>query len=90
MRAVKRAGEDGNTRRLDLLADKLVAAGLAGDVSALREIGDRLDGKAAQPISGRVEHDHTLRTEPLSATDRWLAELVGGGAESKVPKPLLN
>lgn len=39
-------------KKLDLLARALVDAGLTGDVSALREIGDRLDGKVAQAITG--------------------------------------
>ena len=42
----------GGERKLRLLADRLVAEGLSGDVSALKEIGDRLDGKARQEISG--------------------------------------
>jgi hypothetical protein len=37
-------------KRLAQLADVLVAAGLAGDVPALKEIGDRLDGKVAQAL----------------------------------------
>ena len=36
---------------LDALADKLVEAGLAGDISALKEIGNRLDGMAHQSVS---------------------------------------
>lgn len=32
--------------KLDALAQALVARGLEGDMAALREIGDRLDGKA--------------------------------------------
>lgn len=52
-RAVKRRLEgEGKPQALDQLADKVVALGLDGDVQALKEIGDRLDGKAAQ----RVEH----------------------------------
>ena len=47
-RAVKRAGKDGQTKRLELLADKLVDEALSGDVPALKEIGDRLDGRPAQ------------------------------------------
>ncbi len=50
-RAVKRrlAG-DGDPQALDRLADKLVEKGLEGDIPAIREIGDRLDGKPAQSI----------------------------------------
>jgi hypothetical protein len=45
-RAVKRTLEDGQTRRLDALADRLVEKGLEGDVVAMKEVGDRLDGKS--------------------------------------------
>lgn len=58
MRAVRRLGGDqppsnpSEAQRLDLLADALVAKGLDGDVPAIREVGDRLDGKPTQPIGG--------------------------------------
>lgn len=50
--AINRAllAEDG--KKLRALADKLVSVALDGDVTALREIGDRLDGKPAQAITG--------------------------------------
>lgn len=41
-------GKKKKTRYLNLLADKLVEKGAAGDVNALKEIADRLDGKAPQ------------------------------------------
>jgi hypothetical protein len=47
---LKRTHADGNTKRLELLADKLVEKALDGDVTAIKEIGDRLDGKAKQQI----------------------------------------
>ncbi len=37
-------------KKIRRLADKLVAAALDGDVSALKEVGDRLDGKPAQAL----------------------------------------
>ncbi len=43
------------TKALRLLARRLVACGLEGDVSALREIGDRLDGRAMQGIDVRMD-----------------------------------
>jgi hypothetical protein len=51
-RAVKRRleGKD-SPQALDKLADAIVSAGLAGDIAALREIGDRLDGKPAQGVT---------------------------------------
>ena len=40
---------------LDEIARALIAKGLAGDVSALKEIADRLDGKVATVIAGDPE-----------------------------------
>lgn len=39
---------EGKPQKIERLADNLVEAGLAGDMSAVREIGDRLDGRPAQ------------------------------------------
>jgi len=44
---------------LDKLADKLVAAADAGDKEAyqiMEKIGDRMEGKAAQPLVGDDDH----------------------------------
>ncbi len=48
--AVHRLASDGKTKHLDLLAMRLVKAGAEGDVAALREIGDRLDGKPVSTV----------------------------------------
>lgn len=50
MRAVHRTAAGQKTKRLDLLADQLVKSGIAGDMDAIKEIGDRLDGKATQGV----------------------------------------
>lgn len=42
--------EDG--KKLRSLADKLIERAEQGDVTALKEIGDRLDGKPTQIIAG--------------------------------------
>ena len=44
--AVNEAYEDGDKKKLRVLADKLVDKALGGDIAALREIGDRLGRKA--------------------------------------------
>ena len=49
--AVNEPDDDGR-KKLRRLADVIVARALAGDVTAMREIGDRLDGKPAQAIVG--------------------------------------
>lgn len=47
-------------KKLRKVADAVVAAAIDGDVTAAREIGDRLDGKPTQAITGAeggpVEH----------------------------------
>jgi hypothetical protein len=52
-RAVMRRMDGSKTapQKLEKLADALVTAALSQDISALREIGDRLDGKATQGIA---------------------------------------
>lgn len=46
--AVSRATTRGEpTKRLQSLAEKCVELGLSGDMTAIKEIGDRLDGRAA-------------------------------------------
>ena len=42
-------------RELDALAEKLIDNALAGDMAALKELGDRIEGKAVQPIGGDDE-----------------------------------
>jgi hypothetical protein len=51
--------------RLILLAERLFAEALAGDMVAIKEIGDRLDGKPAKAVIGDY-------TQPIELTIRWL------------------
>lgn len=48
--AVRRAVLRGDA--LNRLADKLIAEALDGDMAAMREIGDRLDGKPTVSVTG--------------------------------------
>ena len=55
--------QDGKVKKiryLNVLASKLVQKGIAGDVRAIREIGDRLDGKPKQTIAGDPEAPTTV------------------------------
>lgn len=48
---------EGDVSKLRLLADKLIDAGLGGDVQAIRDIRDTIDGKPAQAITGDDDAD---------------------------------
>jgi hypothetical protein len=48
-------------KKLDKVAEALFDAAMAGDVSAAKEIGDRMDGKVAQAIVGGSEEDDPIR-----------------------------
>lgn len=54
--AINEASEDGGTR-LRQVADALVLKAVSGDVQAIKEIADRLDGKVPQAVVGDDEHD---------------------------------
>ena len=59
MVAVKREMTDAEgkpTKKLALLADKLVNEAIDGNVVALKEIGDRLDGRASQAVDAKVDN----------------------------------
>ena len=51
--------EDG--KKMRALAEKLVDAALAGDVPALKEVGDRVDGKALNALEISGNPDEPLR-----------------------------
>lgn len=48
--AINRALLADDGKKLRALADKLIDRALEGDVSALKEVGDRADGKPAQQL----------------------------------------
>lgn len=45
---------------LDQCADKLVSAAVAGEQWALKEIGDRIDGKSAQSVTLSGDEENPL------------------------------
>ena len=46
----KRGGDEDVVKALEPIADKLVSSALEGDLGHIKELGDRLDGKAAQQV----------------------------------------
>lgn len=50
-------------KRLELLAEALLVKAQSGDVLAMKEVGDRLEGKVPQGIIGGDEDDPPILTE---------------------------
>lgn len=61
-RAVARKYNGDLSHGLDALAEKLVEAVASGELQALKEFGDRIDGKAAQAVTLSGDEDNPLRT----------------------------
>lgn len=54
--AINEAVAEGGTR-LRVVADALVTKAMTGDVQAIKEVADRLDGKVPQALIGDSESD---------------------------------
>lgn len=61
MRALEKRGAGDKMAALDELASKLLDACASGDLPALKELGDRLDGKPAQTIVGDADQPLALQ-----------------------------
>jgi hypothetical protein len=59
-RAIKRREHD-DPQALEKLADKLLAQVDAGDVAAMKEFGDRIDGKVPQALVGGEDDDPAVQ-----------------------------
>ena len=68
-------GKDGKALRA--LARKLYAMAMEGDIQAIREIGDRLDGKPVQQSDITVSETRTVIRAPApeASTDAWTNSL---------------
>lgn len=66
--AVMRNADDGG-KKLAKLADALISAGIAGDVPALKEIGDRLDGKVPQALVGGDADSQPIKIARIELVD---------------------
>lgn len=78
IRALERASKDKvDFLAIDECADGLLAACRNGEIPALRELGDRLDGKPAQAIIGGAEDDPPIRIKSeadQALIDRYLKQ----------------
>ncbi len=55
--AIKEAIEGTDKTKLRAVADALVDKAITGDVAAIKEVADRIDGKVPQALVGDNEHD---------------------------------
>jgi len=75
--SIKRGGKSVKTRRLALIADQLVTLGVDGNLAAIKEICDRIDGKATQPVAGDKDNPLLDVTAIKDALAKKLARLAG-------------
>ena len=74
MRALEKRSRASMVEALDDLAEKLLQGCDDGDITALKELGDRLDGKAIQQVDGNLILSHTFAVPLPSDTrspDEW-------------------
>lgn len=45
-------GPNGKTKKLTIIADKLVDLAMEGEIAAIKEVADRIDGKPPQALTG--------------------------------------
>lgn len=57
-------------QEIDALAERLLTLVAAGDLGALKEFGDRMDGKPAQAIIGGDDEDAPIRIEQIERVIR--------------------
>ena len=67
MVALKREAAGGKTKKLYLVADALVDKALSGDVAAIKEVCDRVDGKAPQSLDVDANGNITVQIVQFSA-----------------------
>ena len=88
-----RAGDD--SQALRAIASKLIAMAVGGDLSAIREIADRLEGKSTQTaaISGDDDGGHirvyALVPAKAESSEAWL-EFCAPRLEDKVVDVVLD
>lgn len=74
--SVRSGGKARKIRRLDAIADQLVSLAADGNLTAIREICDRIDGKATQPVAGDKDNPLLDVTAIKDALAKKLARLA--------------
>jgi hypothetical protein len=93
MVAVRRPDKDEagkKSTKLKRIAARVVEEAIGGNMAAIQEIGNRLDGRPSQDLSIEQNTTVTVVEERLSRTVEWLGELTGSGSDSEDKEPLPN
>jgi hypothetical protein len=91
MVALKREADDADgkkTRKLYIIADRLVEKAMQGEITAIKEIADRVDGKASSPLTPEKEEALSFILAGLKVTlGAKLGRIVEAGAAPAAEKP---
>jgi hypothetical protein len=60
--------DGGKVNALNLIADQTVKAAVSGDMWAIKEIGDRVDGKAAQAVTVSGDENNPIAITEIVRT----------------------
>jgi hypothetical protein len=66
-------GDPLGRKALQLAANRVVAAAVAGDLAAFKEMADRIDGKAPQSVDVTTTHERSLTELSEAALEAILA-----------------
>ncbi len=81
----RRVNGKGSPKKLDMIADKCADEAMNGESWAVREVGDRLDGKPAQAIAIKGDPD-----SPVIFNLRLGDGMLDGGSVLVEPSPALE
>lgn len=78
-----------NHKRLRRIARKLLEAAEGGDLSAIKEVADRLDGKCVQQVDTNAIQAQTVVIGQVSDGDRYRAlEILAAKVGGQPPQPI--
>ncbi len=82
-----RTAGKGSPKKLDMIADKCANEAMNGESWAIREVGDRLDGKPPQAIAIKGDPDSPVIFN-LRLGDGIAPKVIDGGAVEVLPDAL--
>lgn len=73
-----------NQRSLRQIAKVVIAQAKSGDMMAIKEIADRLDGKSLQAVESHTTHEICFAEVPAkTGKDEWLKQYAGASGAPK-------